>query len=76
MRRPIGLPICGRCSLPATWRTSLAEPLTQQLGECRVTQAAGGQLSLMAGSRSDVIRATAWALHTLEHDPPKVPMIF
>ena len=31
---------------------------------------ASGQLSLVAGPRSDVIRATAWALYSLEQNPP------
>ena len=49
---------------------------TDQLAEARVTKSAGGALSLVAGPRSDAVRATAWALHSLVQDPPLIPAIW
>jgi hypothetical protein len=37
---------------------------------------ATGQLSFVAGPRTDAIRAAGWAVHSLELNPPVVPVIY
>ena len=71
----IGLPLVRSALAGGRLVHFMAEPLTEQLAECRVTGSRSGQLSLIPGPRSDCIRATAWALNALEHEPPMVPRI-
>ena len=72
----VGLPLLRSMLADGKLAHHQADPLTDQLAEARVTKSAGGALSLVAGPRSDAVRATAWALHSLVQDPPLIPAIW
>jgi hypothetical protein len=52
------------------WSPDLAE----QLSTARVTATSNG-LTLVSGTRTDLLRATLWALVSLEHEPALTPRI-
>ena len=54
-----------------------SDEISAQVAEARVTATAvGGGLALVPGTRSDLVRAMTWALHSIEQRPPRVPRIY
>ena len=65
----IGLPLWRSLLAEGRLVHYLSETLTDQLAAARVTRTSSGQLSFVSGTRTDAIRATAWALLLARAEP-------